>query len=249
MSLAVFPHIFYIPLTPLHYPSDTRFRKLDDPVGPYTALILASAGVTRMNLSARCTSHLSSSPSKGGMFYAVGQGAIAIEIRRGDDRVKDVLRGAGHWETEWTVGAERALLRELEGGCSVPVGVETTIEEVTKEETNVKSPFEDLSIFSEVTASSPLLHSSGAGRSAIIDLSACVTSMDGSQQVIHRPGPVLISNYQQAEAWGQRVEKEIKMMGADVILEEINAIRREREAMKNTEGLEVVEPVGHTIAV
>lgn len=182
------------------------------------------------------------------MFYAVGQGAIAIEIRRGDDRIKQVLRGCGHWESEWTVGAERALLRELEGGCSVPVGVEATIEEVTKEGTSVKSPFEDLSVFSEVTATSPLLHSSGAGRSAVINLSACVTSMDGCQQVIHRPGPVLITSYEQAEAWGQRVAKEIKTMGADVILEEINAIRREREANQGKDEVDVVDPVGHTIA-
>jgi len=229
---------------------DTRFRKLDDPTGPYTALLLASAGVTRMKMTSRITALLSSESSKGGMFYAVGQGAIAIEIRAQDDRVKNVLRGAGHWESEWRVGAERALLRELEGGCSVPVGVETVLKEVTIQESelsSLRSPFEDKSAFKPVNESSPLIHHSGAGHTASIDLSVCVTSMDGAEQVIHRPGPVLISSFQEAQAWGKRVAVEIKRLGAEKILAEINAIRREREAESAKVGREIPDPDGHAI--
>jgi hydroxymethylbilane synthase len=203
-----------------------------------------------MKMTSRITALLSSEPSKGGMFHAVGQGAIAIEIRSRDDRVKNVLRGAGHWQSEWRVGAERALLRELEGGCSVPVGVETVLKEITAEDpapSSLRSPFEDNSAFQPVDESSPLIHHSGAGRSASIDLAVCVTSMDGVEQVIHRPGSVRISSFQEAQAWGKQVAVEIKQLGAEKILAEINAIRREREAEAAKAGKETADPDGHAI--
>lgn len=59
------------------------------------------------------------------MLHATGQGAIAVEIRSGDERMKDLVSRLNHSATEWRTSCERALLRTLEGGCSVPVGVET----------------------------------------------------------------------------------------------------------------------------
>lgn len=61
------------------------------------------------------------------MLYAVGQGALGIEIRSGDDRVKNMVSKINHWPTAWTARTERALLRALEGGCSVPVGAHSSI--------------------------------------------------------------------------------------------------------------------------
>ncbi len=204
--------------------SDTRFRKLDDPAGPFAAIILAAAGVHRMDLSHRITS-LITAPE---MYHAVSQGAIAIEIRSGDERVKSMLRGAGDWETEWRVGCERGLLRELEGGCSVPVGVETTLREVSQaEEASIPSAFDQ-----EPTVpadADPLMHHSGFGRAASLHLKACVTSIDGTKQVVHDAGPILIKSWKQAEDWGHIVAKRLISEGADVILNEINALRQERE--------------------
>lgn len=59
------------------------------------------------------------------MLHATGQGAIAVEIRSGDKRMQDLVSRLNHQATEWRTSCERALLRTLEGGCSVPVGVET----------------------------------------------------------------------------------------------------------------------------
>lgn len=73
------------------------------------------------------------------MLYAVGQGALGIEIRSGDERVKEMVNTLDHWQTGWTTRAERSLLRALEGGCSVPVGAQTTIHEERQNEQGQKS--------------------------------------------------------------------------------------------------------------
>lgn len=101
--------------------SDTRLRKLDDEEGPFDALILASAGLLRSQQGARITCYLSSPV----MLHATGQGAIGVEIRSGDKRIKDLVSRLNHRDSEWRTSCERSLLRTLEGGCSVPVGVET----------------------------------------------------------------------------------------------------------------------------
>ncbi|PWN44509.1 hypothetical protein IE81DRAFT_298817 [Ceraceosorus guamensis] len=110
---------------------NTRLSKLDAPNGPYTALVLAAAGLIRLNLTARITAFLSAPV----LMYSVGQGALAIEVRTpppGADprtnreaRILEMIRSISDWRATWRAEAERALLRELEGGCSIPVGVET----------------------------------------------------------------------------------------------------------------------------
>ncbi|GAA5889331.1 hypothetical protein JCM6882_000710 [Rhodosporidiobolus microsporus] len=104
----------------------TRLKKLDDPASSYTALILASAGLIRLNLGHRITASVSS-PS---LYHAVGQGAIGVEIRDDDPRAKEIIGSLECWKTSWRTRAERMMLRVLEGGCSVPVGCETKVTEV-----------------------------------------------------------------------------------------------------------------------
>ena len=104
----------------------TRLRKLDskeEGEQHYAALVLAAAGLLRMGYGDRVTEYLEG--DKGGMLYAVGQGALAIEVRDGDQAVIDVLRGLEEMKTTLACRAERSVMRELEGGCSVPIGVET----------------------------------------------------------------------------------------------------------------------------
>ncbi|KAG7666242.1 HEM3 [[Candida] subhashii] len=105
----------------------TRLGKLDKPENEYTCLILASAGLIRLGLGDRITSYLDE------MYYAVGQGALGIEIRKGDNRVKKMLKAIDDHETTVCCLAERSLMRYLEGGCSVPLGVKSKYDEVTKE--------------------------------------------------------------------------------------------------------------------
>ena len=94
----------------------TRLRKLDE--GGYDAIILASAGLKRLDLADRISQPLEfdDCPS------AVSQGAVAVTIREGDDAVARWTAPLDHQATRIAVTAERALLRRLEGGCQVPVG-------------------------------------------------------------------------------------------------------------------------------
>jgi hydroxymethylbilane synthase len=108
----------------------TRVQKLDAPesftdqeVPKYTALVLAAAGLIRLGLGGRISAFLSS--KEGGVLHAVGQGGIGVEMRGGDEAVWKVLGGLSDKRTWWACLAERALMRALEGGCSVPIGVET----------------------------------------------------------------------------------------------------------------------------
>ncbi len=96
---------------------DTRLAKLD--AGDWHGLILASAGLTRLGLTDRIRETIDTRI----MLPAVGQGALAIVCAEEDEATFALLRETLHDQTTWYgVAAERALLRRLEGGCSVPVG-------------------------------------------------------------------------------------------------------------------------------
>ena len=104
----------------------TRLSKLDAEDGEYACLILAAAGIVRMGWGDRITQYLDSKTPGGGLLHAVGQGALAIEVREGDERVIGVLNDLSNQDSTLAGLAERSLMRTLEGGCSVPIGVETT---------------------------------------------------------------------------------------------------------------------------
>lgn len=95
--------------------------KLDAPDSPYAALILAKAGMLRLGWGPRITASLGP-PT---LLYAVSQGALAIEIRTDDTAARALCESITHTPTLWACTAERACLRVLEGGCSVPVGIFT----------------------------------------------------------------------------------------------------------------------------
>ncbi|KAL3895018.1 MAG: hypothetical protein SGCHY_004942 [Lobulomycetales sp.] len=101
---------------------NTRLAKLDAPDSPYAALILAHAGLVRLDMSHRITEVLDT-------HHAVGQAAIAIQCRAGDDKVVDLMRRLTHADTHTVCMAERAFMRELEGGCSVPLGVKSSLKD------------------------------------------------------------------------------------------------------------------------
>ncbi|GMT46570.1 MAG: porphobilinogen deaminase [bacterium] len=95
---------------------DTRLKKLDE--GQFDAVILAAAGVMRLGLKERITEVL----PPGISLPAIGQGAVGIECRTGDDFINTLIMPLNHEETSVCVRAERAFLKRLEGGCQVPVG-------------------------------------------------------------------------------------------------------------------------------
>ncbi len=101
---------------------DTRMRKAEE--GEVGAVILASAGITRMGWSDRITHYIE--PDR--MISAVGQGAIAVEIRDDDTFMAGICAKLNHSETMRCVTAERVVMRMLEGGCQVPIGAYARIE-------------------------------------------------------------------------------------------------------------------------
>ncbi|WP_448588554.1 hydroxymethylbilane synthase [Thermocrinis sp.] len=112
---------------------DTRIRKLEE--GKYSAIVLAYAGVKRMGLEERITQVLED------FIPAVGQGSLAIETREDDQRVINLVKHLNHEESYLRAICERAFLRELEGGCQVPIGAFAWIE---KGRINIKGFVSDL---------------------------------------------------------------------------------------------------------
>ena len=100
----------------------TRLEKLD--AGEYDCLILAAAGLGRLGFSDRIHQLIPGDIS----LHAVGQGALGIECVEDKPDVMEAIKTLEHTPTSQRCLAERAFLRELEGGCQVPIGVNTSFE-------------------------------------------------------------------------------------------------------------------------
>ena len=95
---------------------DTRLRKLDE--GLYDAVVLAEAGLRRLGLAGRVGGVLPADQ----VLPALAQGALGLEIRGGDSWTRGILSFLHDETTMIAVLAERAFLKELDGGCQVPIG-------------------------------------------------------------------------------------------------------------------------------
>ena len=99
----------------------TRLEKLDS--GDYDCLILAAAGLERLGFGDRIHQIIPGDIS----LHAVGQGALGIECVEDKPEVLEIIKVLEHTTTSRRCLAERAFLRELEGGCQVPIGVNSQI--------------------------------------------------------------------------------------------------------------------------
>jgi len=180
----------------------TRMRKLDDPEGPYAAIILAKAGMVRQGFGARLTADLPA-PT---LFHAVGQGALAVEIRADDAEAAALCAAVTHWPTLWACAAERACLRVLEGGCSVPVGVNSA-----------------LAIEQDLPGR----------RRATLSITGTITSLDGAQHVQHELSGALES-VEQAEETGAKLARILIDNGGRAILDEVAEDRSRRTGENKT---------------
>jgi hydroxymethylbilane synthase len=158
---------------------DTRLRKVGD--GEYDAIVLAKAGLDRLGLSQRISEIFAPEV----FMPAVGQGAIAVETRLGDNETGDLLSKLDDSETRAAIITERALLAALQGGCQVPIGAWARIE-----------------------------------RGEMV-LEACVTSVDGQQQVKQR----LSGAPDQGQQLGEQMARLLMETGAQTILEEVGRQR------------------------
>src|SRR5215203_2861931 len=101
---------------------DTRLRKLDS--GDYDALVLAAAGLRRLQHAHRISTALPADVC----VPAPGQGIIAIEIREDDQRTRDLVRTINDTTASVTLDAERAVVTRLGGGCQMPIGAYAIVE-------------------------------------------------------------------------------------------------------------------------
>jgi hydroxymethylbilane synthase len=111
-----------IDVVPVRGNVDTRLRKLR--AGEYDALVMAAAGVHRLGFEGQITEYFS--PSQ--ICPAAGQGALAVEIRAGNDEVARTVGPLNDENTHQAVRAERAALGRLGGGCQTPIAAYATIE-------------------------------------------------------------------------------------------------------------------------
>ncbi len=92
------------------------------PAGAATAIVLASAAVHRLGLEGKVAQFF---PEED-LVPAVGQGALAVETRAGDEAVIEMVKSLDHEDSRLCVEAERAFMRRLEGGCQVPAAAYAT---------------------------------------------------------------------------------------------------------------------------
>ena len=102
-------------IQPIRGNLDTRLKKLESE--DFDALVLAAAGVKRLNFEHKITEYL----DPGIMLPAIGQGALCIEIRKNDSTVAPLVSALDHAPTRTALAGERAFLKRLEGGCQVPI--------------------------------------------------------------------------------------------------------------------------------
>lgn len=177
---------------------NTRLAKLDDPNGSYAALILAKAGLVRLGFGDRVTSDIVA-PT---LFHAVGQGALGVEIRADDAEARRLCDALTHWQTSWRCLAERAFLRVLEGGCSVPVGVH-----------------------------SELVPSAGEAHQGRLRLVGTITALDG-QRHVEREIEKDVSSPNLGEELGVQLANALVESGGREILDEITKDREGNTAQK-----------------
>jgi hydroxymethylbilane synthase len=101
---------------------NTRLAKLEG--GEFDAIMLACAGLIRLGFEARIGCSIEPELS----LPAAGQGAVGIEFRTSDERMKNLLAPLHHAPTATRVLAERAVVRRLDGGCDVPIAAYAELE-------------------------------------------------------------------------------------------------------------------------
>ena len=217
----------------------TRLRKLDESVlqhpandgdaPQYSGIILAAAGLLRMNDGHRISRYLSSKnmedvkgsdgtiTQRKGILHAVGQGALGVEIREGDVKIVEMLKPVNDRKIELACLTERSLLRTLEGGCSVPIGVET--EWVGRPSTDQISAIAGAAASAGLEGATPAEEHQDR-----LAFRAIVVSLDGTEHVeaaeeraVHSQGD--------ADEFGRVVAQKLREQGADRILEKINLNR------------------------
>ncbi|KAF9098608.1 porphobilinogen deaminase [Mortierella sp. AM989] len=177
---------------------NTRLAKLDASDSPYTCLLLAAAGLQRLNFDDRITAMLPPSV----MLHAVGQGSIAIECRSDDTEILELIKPLDHLPTRLRCEAERSVMRILEGGCSVPIGVWTEFVPSIKSDSTTTTTVDSEDVGS--------LH-----------MKALVASLDGLEIAETEATAQVNGSVELAIELGRTVASQLLAKGADKILEKV----------------------------
>ncbi len=122
---------------------DTRLRKVRE--GRYDAAVLAAAGLHRMGWHDRITQYLEPDT----FLPAIGQGALGLEIRKNDPRVRRLIAPLHDENTARAVAAERAFLHRLEGGCQVPIAGHAVVHDETVVLTGLVASLDGKTVYRE----------------------------------------------------------------------------------------------------
>ncbi|MBI4372548.1 MAG: hydroxymethylbilane synthase [Candidatus Omnitrophica bacterium] len=101
---------------------DSRIKKIE--AAEYDGLVIAHAGLMRLGL----TNFVTQIFDEETFLPQAAQGALAVEIRKGDSEINELIRPLNHEVTYQRILAERSFLRRLEGGCQIPVGIHSKVE-------------------------------------------------------------------------------------------------------------------------
>ena len=164
------PHLV---IKPLRGNVQTRLAKLDK--GDYDAIILAAAGLERLQLNDRIRCVLSPADS----LPAAGQGALGIEIAAHRADLVDVLLPLNHAKTAACVTAERALARALGGSCQVPLAAYCTADDAGILTLNGLVAHSDGSVVLTAQAQAPAQYADALGRAVAKKLAD-----DGANEII-----------------------------------------------------------------
>lgn len=221
----------------------TRLAKLDNPDSEYSAICIAVAGLDRLGMGNRITAYLTK--DNGGMLHAVGQGGLGIEIRKGDARVKELLDPIIDERSLRAALAERSIMRTLEGGCSVPIGVES--EWVSKKSsltsnagtgvgvgikpaeeyhhlTGVAQAPSDSNVGFSTSTNTAARDDESDGLTDELSIRAIVVSLDG-KEAAEVDAMAKIGSRADADEFGHEVARQLVEKGADKILQAINLNR------------------------
>ncbi|CAO3575202.1 unnamed protein product [Mortierella alpina] len=177
---------------------NTRLAKLDAANSPYTCLLLAAAGLQRLNFDDRITTMLPPNV----MLHAVGQGSIAVECRSDDAETLELIKPLDHLPTRLRCEAERSVMRILEGGCSVPIGVWTEFVPSTSTSTESGSQASPENV-------------------GTLRLKALVSSLDGSEIAEAEAEAEVNGSVELAVQLGRTVASQLLAKGADKILDKV----------------------------
>ncbi|MBQ9372603.1 MAG: hydroxymethylbilane synthase [Thermoguttaceae bacterium] len=187
---------------------ETRLRKLDE--GEYDAVILASAGLTRLELNERARQYL----ERPDFLPAVGQGALGLETREDDAETREQVARLLHEPTYLAVTAERAFLGRLQGGCIAPIGALGTV--VTAE-----------GVGDALVLEAEALSFDGARSFSGQSLQVFPTGEGGAQLPLETKKAL-------AELLGRSAAENLLDQGAKDLVDEIKRFREERALKRNS---------------